>query len=89
MNWFKVEVHRGDKENYHYVGSADTTLEALAQKLQGGQTIRLDQLLYYDRGKVKDWEAWDKTLIPSVVINPREVVSIMEFRGDPRVLFNE
>jgi hypothetical protein len=89
MNWFKVEVRTGEKGTYHYVGTADATLESLAQQMQAGQAIRLDHLLYYDRGKAKDWESWDKTLVPSVVINAKEVVTIMRFKGDPCALAHE
>jgi len=89
MNWFKVEVRTGEKGTYHYVGTADATLESLAQQMEDGQAIRLDNLLYHDRGMVKDWESWDKTLVPTVVINAKEVVTIMRFKGDPRTLTNQ
>jgi len=89
MSWFKVEVRRGTSEQYSFVGATDATLESLAQNIADGQTVRLDRLLYWDRGKIKDWEEWDKTLVPSVVIKPSEVVTIMQFKGDPRVLYRE
>jgi hypothetical protein len=89
MNWFKVEVRRGASEPYQFVGAAEATLESLAQQLKAGQAVRLDHLLYWDREKVKDWAEWDKALVPSVVINPSEVVTIMQFKGDPRVLYRE
>ncbi len=84
MNWFKVETIRGDKE-YHFVGASNETLDSLALKVESGQVIRLDQLLYMDRGEVKDWGAWDKSLVPSVIISARAVVTVMQFKGDPRV----
>lgn len=37
-----------------------------------------------DRGQMKDWSQWDPTLIPSVYINPKDIIAIMEFKGDPR-----
>jgi hypothetical protein len=87
MNWFKIETIRGDKE-HQYVGSSEETLDSFAQKVQSGHFVRLDQLQYYDRGEIKDWTEWDKSLVPSVLINPRTVISVMQFRGDPRVTPN-
>jgi hypothetical protein len=43
-------------------------------------------LLYMDRGHVKEWAEWDKTLKPIAHINPKDIIAVMEFKGDPREL---
>ena len=84
MNWFKIEVDKGKEGTYHYVGSTADALETLIEKAQRGEFLRLADLLYVDRGDLKTWDEWDRSLMPSVAINPRTVISIMQFKGDPR-----
>jgi hypothetical protein len=61
-------------------------LEALLDQVAQGKYVRLDDLVFFDRGMVKDWSAWDKRDIPSIVINPRMIVAIMQLRADPRTI---
>lgn len=84
MHWFKIETNKGKDGTYHYIGSSGDTFEALAKKAQNGFFVRLDEMLYMDRGVMKEWAEWDKNLNPSVFINPKEIISIMEFKADPR-----
>jgi hypothetical protein len=84
MNWYKMKVAEGGKDYYEYVGSSSETPEAIIQKACSGQYIRLDNLLYLDRGEVKDWAEWDKSLVPSIYVNPAAILSFMQFKGDPR-----
>lgn len=84
MNWFKVEVDKGKEGTYHYVGASVETLEQLAERAHRGEFLKLDDLLYIDRGDIKTWEEWDRSLMPSMVVNPRTIISIMQFKGDPR-----
>jgi hypothetical protein len=86
MNWFKVEINKGKEGMYNYVGSSEDSAETLINKAQNGIFVRLDNLLYYERGEIREWADWDKSLEPNVYINPKEVVSVMEFKGDPRVI---
>lgn len=37
-----------------------------------------------DRGVMKEWADWDKTLEPTAFINPSSIIAIMQFKGDPR-----
>jgi hypothetical protein len=53
-------------------------------KAEHGYFIQLDELLYMDRGDMKPWAEWDRTLIPTAYINPKDIISIMQFKGDPR-----
>jgi hypothetical protein len=84
--WYKIETSKGGGETYHYVGSSLLSPEIMAENFQEGDLIRLDDLLYKDRGDIKDWSSWDKSLEPSVLINPVYIISIMQFKGDPRVV---
>ena len=84
--WYKVEINKGKEGTYHHVGSSSVPLDTIAGKVHKGELIRLDELLYMDRGQIKDWAEWDKTLEPSVLIQPSCIISIMQFKGDPRKL---
>lgn len=87
MNWFKIEVKDARKgEGYQYVGSSEDSLNEIAKKAASGQYIQLDDLRYWDRGTVKKWEDWDRSIMPVVCINPANIVSIMQFKGDPVVI---
>ncbi|MHB1033916.1 MAG: hypothetical protein ACYC35_03615 [Pirellulales bacterium] len=85
MNWFKVQVVDGS-ERFTFVGCCQESLETLSQKATRHEYIRLDQLLYNDRGAIKDWTEWDNRVLPSVYINPDKIVSLMQFKDDPRVI---
>lgn len=86
MHWFKIEINKGKEGSYHYVGSTEDDACSLIKKAQNGFFIHLENLLYMDRGQMKEWAEWDKTLIPAAYINPKDIISIMEFKGDPREL---
>ena len=84
MNWFRVTIHRG-AESLPIVGASKETLESLAQRLQNGQVIRLDQLLYINEANaVQEWEDWDHRVIPTMLINPQAILTIQQFSDDPR-----
>ena len=86
MHWYKIEINKGENSTYHYVGCSDLDADALIKRAQNGFFIRLDELLYMDRGQVKEWAEWDKTLVPAAYINPKDIIAVMEFKGDPREL---
>jgi hypothetical protein len=86
MHWFKIEINKGKEGSYHYVGASEDDADALIKKAQNGFFVRLDELLYMDRGQIKEWAEWDKTLVPTTYINPKDIISVMEFKGDPREL---
>lgn len=83
MNWFKIKVQEGNG-HYTYAGSSPNTIESLVEQVAHGSYVRLDDLIYMDRGEVKDWSMWDKREIPTVFINPKLIISIMQFKSDPR-----
>ena len=85
MNWFKIKVERG-KDSTNFAGSSPQSLETLVEQATQGKYIQLDDLFYMDRGEVKDWEAWDKREVPTIVINPEMIISIMQYKADPRTI---
>jgi len=84
--WFKVETNKDEDGTYHYHGSSSLSLEQLVNALQKYEFIRLDDLLYMERGTYKEWAEWDKALEPTVFINPKYVISVMPYKGDPRLV---
>src|SRR5262245_37740939 len=85
MNWFKIRTDEGQR-TYTLVGSSPHALETLVDQATQGKYVRLDDLVFMDRGTVQDWSAWDKRDIPSVVINPKAIMTIMQLRADPRTI---
>jgi hypothetical protein len=75
MNWYKVRVSTG-KDEWTYVGSSSDSLDALVEKAQRGQYLRLDNSLFNDRGLAKDWAEWDSREQPTACINPAHVLAI-------------
>jgi hypothetical protein len=86
MNWYLIRVNDGTANGYSFVGSSGDSLERLAEKAARGEYLRLDDLLYYDQGEVRDWAQWDRRFAPTVFVNPAHVIAIQPFRGDPRRL---
>lgn len=86
MHWYKIEVNKGTEGTYHYIGGSNDDAAAIIKRAQNGFFVQLDDLLYMDRGQMKDWSQWDQTLFPCVYINPKDIIAIMEFKGDPREL---
>lgn len=90
VHWYKVEVGRENGSTYNWYGSSMMSLEQLIAALRQGEYIRLDNLLYIDHGppkersKYKEWSEWDDALMPTVYINPSNVVTVLQFKGDPR-----
>jgi hypothetical protein len=82
--WYKIETNKGKDGPYHYIGASSLSFENLSEKAERGEFVRLDGLLYFERGEYKEWADWDKSLEPSVLIHPARILSIMQFKGDPR-----
>jgi len=85
MNWYKVRANDGGDKSRTYVGCSPDSPQAIADKAARGEYIRLEQLLYMDRGEVKDFSEWDKSVVSTVHINPKYIYAFMQFKGDPRV----
>ncbi len=83
MNWFLIRVQQG-RDTSVYAGSSPHSLEALAEQASQGRYIRLDNLALPNDGGVNGGAEWPKNAIPTMVINPSAIVTIMQLTGDPR-----
>jgi hypothetical protein len=87
QNWFAITITQGEG-TYRYVGSSPHTLEQIATFARQGEYIVLNDLRYYDRSDAekvsfKSWSEWDKSIIPSVAINPTSIITILQYKNDP------
>ena len=82
MNWFMIRVEQG-KETYAYGGSSPYNLDALGEQAAQGKYIRLENLVFPDGEGVKPWEAYERNAIPTILINPSAIVTIIQFTSDP------
>jgi len=85
MNWFKIKIQERN-DDYTYAGSSPHSLDSLVEQATQGKFIRFDDLVYMDRGEIKDWSTWDMREIPTVHINPKVIIAIMQFKVDPRTI---
>lgn len=84
--WYKIEVNKDKEGAYHYVGTSSLSLQSMTTAVEDDHLVRLDDLLYMERGEYKEWAKWDKNLEPTVLIQPSCILSIMPFKGDPRIV---
>ena len=87
--WYKIEVYKSGDDTYHYIGTSEETLDLLSMNIKEGKFICLNDLLYFERGVYKEWAEWDKSLEPTVLINPSSIVTLMQFKDDPRNISNK
>jgi hypothetical protein len=85
MNWYRMRIQEG-KDTYTYAGSSELSIEQLLERARQGQFIRLESLVYLDRGDIKDWSTWDRREIPTVHMNPKFILAVHQFKADPRTL---
>ncbi len=82
-NWYKVSVLDGSESPYNFHGSSDKTLEEIVSVIEAGKFLRLDDLVYYERGSYKSWSEWDKNVQPTVMLNAKQIISIMQYNSNP------
>jgi hypothetical protein len=85
MNWFRIRIDDG-KERFTYIGGSPMSIEQLVEQATQGKFIRLDDLFYVDRGEFRNWSEWESREIPMVHINPKVIISIHQYKSDPRKL---
>ncbi len=57
----------------------------IAEQLNEGKLIMLEDLLYYDEeGKAKPWSEWDPHCEPRIYLNSKFLITLMPMVGDPR-----
>lgn len=83
MNWYRIRINVAER---HFCGTSEETIEQLTERADRGEFIRLGDLVYFDRGDVKDWSEWDARDIPAIFICGKNVVTIMQLKGDPRTM---
>ncbi len=88
MFWYRIETNKASDGIFLYIGCSPEPIDALVKRAQNGFFVRLDDLLYIERGEVREWADWDRSLQPTVFINPKDIISIMEYKGDPREIPN-
>lgn len=54
MYWYKIEINKGNDGTYHYIGRSEDDAETIIKRAQNGFFVRLDGLLYMDRGEFKE-----------------------------------
>lgn len=86
MNWYKLRIRATGEDTITYIGSSSDPCEKLIEKASRGEYLRLDDMLFHDRGELKEWAKWDNREIPTVYINPANVIAIQPFKADPRTL---
>ncbi len=84
MYWYRIETNKAADGIFLFIGCSPDPIDMLVKRAQNGYFVRLDELLYFENGEVHEWADWDPTLQPTVFINPKDIISIMEFKGDPR-----
>ncbi|MES2364252.1 MAG: hypothetical protein V4563_00005, partial [Pseudomonadota bacterium] len=57
-HWYKIETDKGKEGTYHYIGASSLSFSSLGERIQKGEFIRLDELLYMERGEIKEWADW-------------------------------
>lgn len=82
--WYRVDLIEGEKTRF-LVGTSDLDLPHFAQALSGQAFLRLGDLSYRDnQNRIVSFASWDPRLGDEIYFNPRYVISVMPFTGDPR-----
>ena len=84
--WYRVNFRECGKPSM-LCGTSEFDLPSLMRELASSPFIRLGDLSYQDTQKAwHPWEDWDPAMEPTVLIQVKEIGTIMPFKGDPRVL---
>lgn len=80
-NWYKVEVSKNNENTYHYYGKSELSHDQVIYHLQHREYTKLEELLYLEGNDYKEWSERDYSVMSSVSINPKYVISIMEYNS--------
>ncbi len=89
MNWYKIRVNDGSDGYHTYIGCSTDSPEVMTEKAARGEYIRLDYLRYTVGAEVKEWSQRESREIATVYINPATIVTIMQFKADPRTTLRQ
>ena len=79
MNWFVIQVNDGGERRSRHFGASVDSPESLLRKARRGEYIRLNDMHCRDpRGVTKRVDELDASVVPSIVINPRTIVTVMQ-----------
>lgn len=83
--WYRVDVMNMDAKPRPFCGSSSLDYDQLMKALATDAYLRLDDLFFRDsQNRFKPWSEWEPRLAPTIFINPKHVVAVMPFDGDPR-----
>ncbi len=89
MNWFTIRIHSPQDTgllDLRYIGSSQLTLEQLHERIEKGEYLRLDNLIFEKQHNVyEEWSALGWRELPVVIINPAYIVAVRQFENDPRL----
>lgn len=84
MHWYKIHADDGDGGTRSWVGTSESSPAELARSIEDGRMVRLADVLYVNRGELKEWTDSNEGAERAIFINPLRIVWFAEFRGDPR-----
>lgn len=83
-HWYRIDVVEGDKTRA-IVGTSELDPLQLVQRLKGDDYLALNDLSYRDnQNRIVPFSGWDPRLGSIIYLNPRHVISVIPFAGDPR-----
>jgi hypothetical protein len=83
-HWYKVDFAEGETIR-NVVGTAEFSVAQVVQQIQAGEFLLLSDLTYRDnQGHLQPYSKWDQNLPPRMYINPKYIVSVGPYDGDPR-----
>ena len=83
-HWYRIDIN-GDEKGRVLIGTSELAPDSLLEHLQNGKFLVLNDLSYRDnQNKIVSWATWDPRLASIAYVNPRFVIAVMPFAGDPR-----
>ncbi|HEX3358514.1 MAG TPA: hypothetical protein VHS31_16185 [Tepidisphaeraceae bacterium] len=82
--WYRIDFIDG-KDSRMLIGTSEYEPAELVKQLRGDEYLLLSDLSYRDnQNRFISWSTWDPRLESVAYINPKYIISVMPFVGDPR-----
>lgn len=81
-HWYRVELEKCTSSCTFY-GSSPLSSNEFKEALIKEPFIKLNNLFYYEKEKVKSWADWDEQIIPAMTIRSSTVIFFMEYKKSP------